>query len=168
MSAMPARAPRLNPIPKKTKRLGRLALVNPRVIVTPIAQAIPVGIPSGRASRNLFAGVIFGILLMGSLLLLVINTKAQQAAFEKHALQLQLNQLIATEQQIASEVAAAESTDNLVTAARALGMVPAETPVFIRLSDQAVVGQPVPAKAPVTPVAPPVNSASASAASVTP
>lgn len=168
MSAMPARAPRLDPIPKKTKRLGRLALVNPRVIVTPIAQAIPVGIPSGRASRNLFAAVIFGILLIGSLLLLIINTKAQQAAFEKHSLQLQLNQLIATEQQIASEVAAAESTDNLVTAARALGMVPAETPVFIRLSDQAVVGQPVPAKAPVIPVSPSTTTTTATVTPVIP
>lgn len=168
MSAMPARAPRLDPIPKKTKRLGRLALVNPRVIVTPIAQAIPVGIPSGRASRNLFAAVIFGILLIGSLLLLIINTKAQQAAFEKYSLQLQLNQLIATEQQIASEVAAAESTDNLVTAARALGMVPAETPVFIRLSDQAVVGQPVPAKAPVIPVTPSTTTTTATVTPVIP
>ena len=62
--------------------------------------------------------------------------------------------MIATEQRIASEVAAAESTDNLVTAARAIGMVPAETPVFLRLSDQAVIGQPVPAKAPIVPVTP--------------
>jgi hypothetical protein len=147
MSAMPARAPRLDPIPTKTKRLGRLALVNPRFIVTPIAQAIPIGIPSGRASRNTFISVIFGILFLGSFLLLIVNTKAQQAAFEKFALQNELNQMIALEQQIASEVATAESTDNLVSAARGLGMVPAETPVFIRISDQVVIGQPVPAKA---------------------
>jgi len=146
MSAMPARAPRLDPIPTKTRRLGRLALVNPRVIVTPIAQAIPVGIPSGRASRNTFSAVIFGILILGSFLLLIVNTKAQQAAFEKFAIQTELNQMIALEQRIASEVAAAESTDNLVSAARELGMVPAETPVFIRISDRVIVGQPVPAK----------------------
>lgn len=154
MSAMPARAPRLNPIPTRSKRLGRLALVNPRIIVTPIAQAIPVGIPKGRASTNTFSFVITGMIVFGSLLLLIVNTKTQQAAFEKHSIQLQLNQMIATEQQLATEVAAAESTDNLVTAARTIGMVPAETPVFIRLSDQAIIGQPVPAKAPIVPATP--------------
>ena len=101
MSAMPARQPRLTPISTKTRRLGRLAAVNSRAVVTPIAQAIPINIPKGRAS-----------------------------------------------------LAAAESTDNLVTAARTLGMVPAETPVFIRISDQTVVGQAVPAKAPVVPYVP--------------
>ena len=158
MSAMPARAPRLDPIPTKTKRLSRLALVNPRVIVTPIAQAIPVGIPNGRASRNTFALIIGGLIVFGSLLLLFVNTKSAQAAFEKHKLQIQLSQMMATEQQIASEVAATESTDNLVTAARAIGMVPAETPVFLRLSDQVVIGQPVPAKPPAVPFVVPTAS----------
>lgn len=155
MSAMPARAPRLSPIPNRTKRIRRLAAVNTRAIVTPIAQAIPIGIPKGRASRNTFFGIISGILVFGSLILLVINTQAAQAAFEKHRLQIELSQMIATEQRIASEVAAAESTDNLVTAARTIGMVPAETPVFLRLSDQVIVGQPVPAKAPLVPFVPP-------------
>ena len=151
MSAMPARAPRLSPIPTRRKRVSRLVAVNSRAIVTPIAQAIPVGLPKGRANRNTFIGIIFGMLVFGSFLLLIINTQAQQAAFEKHALQLELNQMLAAEQRLASEVAAAESTDNLVTAARMIGMVPAETPVFLRLSDRIVVGQPVPAKTPAVP-----------------
>ncbi|MEY4312088.1 MAG: hypothetical protein RLZZ571_858 [Actinomycetota bacterium] len=154
MSAMPARQPRLTPISTKTRRLGRLAAVNSRAVVTPIAQAIPINIPKGKASLGTFVGILSGLFIFGSLLLLVINTKAAQAAFEKHKLQIQLNQMIATEQNLASQVAAAESTDNLVTAARTLGMVPAETPVFIRLSDQTVVGQAVPAKAPAVPYVP--------------
>lgn len=159
MSAMPARAPRLEPIPTKTRRLGRLALVNPKVIVTPIAQALPVSLPTGRANRNVFIGVLFGMMGFGMLVLLFINTLSQQAAFEKHNLQIELNQMIATEQQLASEVAAAESTDNLVTAARTIGMVPAASPVFVRLSDQAIVGQPIPAKPPVVPVTPATSPA---------
>jgi cell division protein FtsB len=161
MSAMPARTPRVNPIPTRTKRLSRLAFINPRVIVTPISQAIPVAIPSGRASRNTFIAVNMGMILFGSFLLLLVHTQVQQTAFEKQTLQNQLNQMIATEQQLASEVATAESTDNLDTAARTLGMVPAETPVFIRLSDQTVIGQAVPAKAPLVPFTPlaPVISA---------
>ncbi len=151
MSAMPARSPRLTPIPTRRKRVSRLVAVNSRAIVTPIAQAIPVGLPKGRANRSTFIGIIIGMLIFGSLLLLVINTQAQQAAFEKHSLQIELNQMLATEQRLASEVAAAESTDNLVTAARTIGMVPAETPVFLRLSDRAIVGQPVPAKTPAVP-----------------
>lgn len=157
MSAMPARQPRLAPLPNRTKRLSRLAVVNARAVVTPIAKAVPLNIPKGRASNAKFAMIISYMIGFGLLALLIINTKAAQAAFEKHKMQSQLNQMIATKQNLTSQVAAAESTDNLVTAARTLGMVPAETPVFIRLSDQSVVGQPVPAKAPLVPFVPPTT-----------
>ena len=83
------------------------------------------------------------------MLLLYINTLAAQASFQKHSLQIQLSQMTAEEQTIASAVAAGESPGNLLVTAQTMGMVPAQTPVFLRLSDRKILGKPVPAVAPV-------------------
>jgi len=74
---------------------------------------------------------------------LYVNTLAAQASFQKHALQVQLSQMTAEEQTIASAVAAGESPASLLVTAKTMGMVPVETPVFLRLSDRAILGKPV-------------------------
>ncbi len=149
MSAVPARTPALAPIPRKSKTMRRLSLVKPIVkpIVSPIAQAIPVGVPQGRASSRTFLFVIIGMIITGMMLLLYVNTLAAQASFQKHALQIELSQMTAEEQTIASAVAAGESPGNLLITAQKMGMVPAETPVFLRLSDREILGKPVVASA---------------------
>ena len=151
MSAVPARTPALAPIPRKSKTMRRLSLVKPIVkpIVSPIAQAIPVGVPQGRASSRTFLFVIIGMIITGMMLLLYVNTLAAQASFQKHALQIELSQMTAEEQTIASAVAAGESPGNLLISAQKMGMVPAETPVFLRLSDREILGKPVVASAAV-------------------
>lgn len=156
MSAMPARTPALTPIPRKSRTLRKLALVKPLVkpIVSPIAQAIPVSVPQGRASKRTFLFVIMGVIISGMMMLLFVNTLAAQAAFEKQSLQIQLAQMTAEEQSIASAVAAGESPDALLTAAQGMGMVPSQTPVFLRLSDREILGKPVPAPAPIVVAAP--------------
>ncbi len=145
MSAMPARTPALAPISRKSKTMRRLALVKPMVkpIVSPIAQAIPVGVPQGRASSRTFLFVIIGMIVSGMMMLLYVNTLAAQASFQKHALQIQLSQMTAEEQTIATAVAAGESPGNLLVTAQTMGMVPAQTPVFLRLSDRKILGKPV-------------------------
>jgi hypothetical protein len=131
--------------------MRKLSLVKPliRPIVSPIAQAIPVGVPQGRASKRTFLFIIIGMIISGMMLLLYINTLAAQASFQKHALQIQLSQMTAEEQTIASAVAAGESPANLLVTAQTMGMVPAQSPVFLRLSDRKILGKPVPAVAPV-------------------
>ena len=57
--------------------------------------------------------------------------------------------MTAEEQSIASAVAAGESPANLLKTAQKMGMVPAQTPVFLRLSDRKILGKPVPAVAQV-------------------
>jgi hypothetical protein len=89
------------------------------------------------------------MIISGMMLLLYINTLAAQASFQKHALQIQLSQMTAEEQTIASAVAAGESPANLLVTAQTMGMVPAQSPVFLRLSDRKILGKPVPAVAPV-------------------
>lgn len=153
MSAMPARTPTLTPIPRKSATLRKLALVKPmlRPIVSPIAQAIPVGVPQGRASKRTFIFIILGMIISGMMTLLYINTVAAQASFQKYELQIQLSQMTALEQSIASTVSLSESPGMLLESAKTMGMVPAQTPVFLRLSDREILGTPVVAPAQVVP-----------------
>jgi len=149
MSAVPARTPALAPIPRKSRTMRKLSLVKPIVkpIVSPIAQAIPVGVPQGRASSRTFLFVIIGMIVSGMMMLLYVNTLAAQASFQKQALQIELSQMTAEEQTIASAVATGESPASLLVTAQTMGMVPAETPVFLRLSDREILGKPVVASA---------------------
>lgn len=153
MSAMPARTPTLTPIPRKSATMRKLALVKPmlRPIVSPIAQAIPVGVPQGRASKRTFIFIILGMIISGMMTLLYINTVAAQASFQKYELQIQLSQMTALEQSIASTVSLSESPGMLLESAKTMGMVPAQTPVFLRLSDREILGTPVVAPAQVVP-----------------
>lgn len=146
MSAMPARAPRVTqPAPR---RRASLSLVRPLVapVVGPIVEAIPIRVPQGRANNRQFSYIIFGMLISGLMLLLLVNTFVTQVAFEKHTLQIQVSQKMAERQALETTIATAESPDNLITAARRMGMVPAANPVFLRLSDQKILGEPVAAK----------------------
>lgn len=153
MSAMPARTPTLLPIPRKSATMRKLALVKPmlRPIVSPIAQAIPVGVPQGRASKRTFVFIILGMIISGMMTLLYVNTLAAQASFQKYELQIQLSQMTAQEQAISSTVLLSESPGMLLESAKTMGMVPAQTPVFLRLSDREILGTPVVAAPQVVP-----------------
>ena len=143
MSAMPVRTPRLTPIPHKSRVLRKLSLVKPMVkpIVVPIAQAIPVGVPRGKASKRTFIFIILGMIISGMMTLLYVNTLALQASFQKHALQIELSKMTAEEQRLETLVAAGEAPSKLLISARKMGMVPAQTPVFLRLSDGKILGK---------------------------
>ena len=150
---MPARTPTLVPIPRKSRTMRKLALVKPMLkpIVSPIAQAIPVGVPQGRASKRTFLFIILGMIITGMMTLLYVNTLAAQASFQKYELQNQLGQMTALEQGISSTVSAGESPGMLLESARNMGMVPAQTPVFLRLSDREILGKPIAAAPMVVP-----------------
>lgn len=125
--------------------MRKLALVKPilRPIISPIAQAIPVAVPQGRASKRIFTFIILGILLTGMMSLLYVNTLGAQASFQKYELQIQLSQMTALEQALSSTVSLGESPGSLLESAETMGMVPAQTPVFLRLSDREILGTPV-------------------------
>jgi hypothetical protein len=65
-----------------------------------------------------------------------------KASFEKRQLQYQVSQLTAQEQQLQRKVAYEESPGQLIFTARQMGMVPAATPAFLRLSDHKILGVP--------------------------
>lgn len=88
---------------------------------------------------------IFSLLVVGILLSLFINTFVQQASFRKTDLQRSITNATALKQQLETEIATAESPQNLMTKAKKMGMVPANNPVFLRLSDQQILGKRIPA-----------------------
>ena len=95
-----------------------------------------------RASRGLFALIVTGVLVAGMALVLVINTSLAQGAFTVSELKAEQATLVQQEQSLSEEVAAAAAPDVLSAKARALGMVPSTTPVFINVENGKVLGQP--------------------------
>lgn len=95
-----------------------------------------------RASRGVFALVVTGLLGVGMVLILVINTSLAQGAFTISELQAQQSTLTQQEQTLAEAVAAAAAPESLEEQARALGMVPSENPVFLDVTTGQVLGKP--------------------------
>jgi hypothetical protein len=119
------------------------------------------------AARGPFVILLAVVLGLGLLMLLGLNTTLAQGSFEAYDLRRETVALAEQEQELLQQVAAAESPESLEAAARRLGMVPAENPVFLRLSDGKVLGVPVAAKAPPAP-APPKKATPASSAATEP
>jgi hypothetical protein len=117
-----------------------------RKATRPQLREVPAPAPSV-AGAGLFALVVTGVMAGGAVLLLVLNTTLAQGAFEMSRLEKQQRELAVQEQTLLQEVAKAESPETLARRAEALGMVPVESPVFLRLADGKVLGVPVPAKA---------------------
>ncbi len=88
------------------------------------------------------------VLGCGFIAVLLLNTIISQGAFRQHELEIELILLAEKEESLANKVQLAESPIKVEKAARKLGMVPAAAPVFLRLSDGKVLGEPVPATAP--------------------
>jgi hypothetical protein len=103
--------------------------------------------PAAVAGNGVFALVVVGMLVAGMGVLLVLNTSLAQGAFELGALNAAKSHLAVQEQQLLQQVALSESPEALQHRADVLGMVPVAAPVFLRLADGAVLGDPVPAKA---------------------
>ena len=98
-----------------------------------------------RASRGVFALVVVGMLIIGMVVILVINTSLAQGAFTVSELERQQADLIQQEQALGQAVAAAGAPDALEKAARAMGMVPSQTPVFVKVPSGKILGNPKPA-----------------------
>src|SRR3954452_15419171 len=126
MNAAPARA-------SSDRRDQRLRVVPP---------------PEFRAPRTPFVVVIVAILAAGLVGLLLLNTALAQGSFRVHDLQRQTAALQDQEQELQIAVDAANNPARLAAAAHHLGLVPAQDPGFLRLSDGRVLGAPEAATAP--------------------
>jgi hypothetical protein len=92
------------------------------------------------------------VLALGLIGVLLLNTIISQGAFRQHELEIDLILTAEEEEALARAVQQAEAPIEVERKARALGMVPAAAPVFLRLSDGAILGEPVPAPKPTGPV----------------
>jgi hypothetical protein len=87
--------------------------------------------------------VIFGIIVAQLLLSVAVSS----GAYEISGLQAQNRELDRTQQSMNQDLDRLASPQNLAANAEALGMVSNNTPVYLRLSDGAVLGSPVAASA---------------------
>ncbi|HET8970732.1 MAG TPA: hypothetical protein VFN19_06725 [Candidatus Nanopelagicales bacterium] len=155
MSAAPELAPAGGP---GRRERGRLRPPRLRLLPTPTPSV---------AGNGVFAAVVVAMVLAGMALLLVLNTSLAQGAFEQQTLQSEQSALQVTEQALQQQVDAAQSPEELKRAADRLGMVPVTAPVFLRLTDGKVLGEPQPARRTATKVNVPADGAAAAAGAAT-
>jgi hypothetical protein len=157
-------------------RVGARALNRPTT-GTPRLRVVPgAGAPlrRGDAAFGIFCVLLLATGLIG---LLLLNTSLAQGSFVLHDLRATSDELTDAQGALTQSLDASKSPANLATRATALGMVPAQSAAFLRLSDGKVIGVAKPASAgsrftvvgttapPAPAVTDPANPASAPAAS---
>jgi hypothetical protein len=95
-----------------------------------------------RASRGVFAIIVTGLLALGLIGMLVINTSLAQGAFVVTELQRDLQVAVEKEQALAEEIAALAGPVALEQSARSLGMVPNASPAFVDVDAGRILGRP--------------------------
>ncbi len=105
-----------------------------------------------RPPRHRLLLVCVGIVGLSLLVVLFINAALSAGAFRQHDLELQLIRISESEEALARAVQIDEAPMTIEKRARALGMVPAGSPVFLDLGKGKVLGEPVPAPSPSTSV----------------
>ncbi len=105
-----------------------------------VVQSRRVGSP-----RAPFVMLVVTLLASGLVGLLLLNTSMQNGAFELAELEKKAEALQSQRAQLALEVEERATPAALAERASALGMVPNASPVFLRLPDGEVIGDPVPA-----------------------
>ncbi|NLJ54963.1 MAG: cell division protein FtsL [Intrasporangiaceae bacterium] len=109
----------------------------------PVLTAVPAAAPSHGGMLIVCAG----LLLSGLLALLFLNMSLAEGSFRVHELQRTAGELADTEAALQQSITAVSSPSALADRASGMGMVPAMSPAFLRLSDGAVLGVAEPATA---------------------
>ncbi|WP_203783217.1 hypothetical protein [Paractinoplanes rishiriensis] len=104
----------------------------PRLRVAPPA---PISAP-----RAPFVASVIGVVVVGVLGILLINTKTNENSFKIADMQKQGAALANQRQDLENQLVEASSIGNLDAAARRLGLVKAESPALFRLPDGKIIG----------------------------
>lgn len=102
--------------------------------------------------RIVYAAVAIGGIAIVALAQLLLTIGLSDGAYQISSLQSQQKDLARTNQALTEQLTAFSSPQNLVQNAQALGMVANGNTVYLRLSDGAVLGSPVPATAANAPI----------------
>lgn len=98
-----------------------------------------------RFSTAAFTTLVIGIAGGGLLVMLLINNAIAKGAFVEASLTSDVKIVEAATQAAQQSLSLLASPGNVEDRARAMGMVPQASPVFLRLSDGKVLGDPTPA-----------------------
>jgi len=128
-------------------RAGARPLNRPTTTTTSTRLRVVTGAPSHHSGAAF--GIICATLLAAGLIgLLLLNTALAQGSFTLHDLSATSAQLTDTQDALTQSLQRSESPANLAARAARMGMVPAQSAAFLRLSDGKVIGVAKPAKAP--------------------
>ncbi|MFI2752652.1 hypothetical protein ACGIF2_04365 [Cellulomonas sp. P22] len=108
----------------------------------PAPRLLLVRAPAQARTRVPFVVACMLILAAALVSALLLNTTMARGAFEKQTLGAELSRLAQTELDLSAEADRLRSPEVLATAARARGMVPAESTAWLRLADGTVQGAP--------------------------
>ena len=100
----------------------------------------------GQPGNGVFAALCMTMLVAGLVGLLMLNTAMAEGSFTLHRLQATSGELTDTQQALTQAIDAQRSPANLAARAAKMGMVPADSAAFLRLSDGKVLGVASPAK----------------------
>ena len=107
-------------------------------------RVVPAAI--GQPGNGVFAALCMTLLVGGLVALLMLNTAMAEGSFTLHRLQATSGELADTQDALTQAIDAQRSPANLAASAAELGMVPADSAAFLRLSDGKVLGVASPAK----------------------
>jgi hypothetical protein len=100
---------------------------------------------SQKAPRVPFVSLVSLLLVGGVVGLLLFNTNMQQSSFVTTSMEEKAAVLAGKEESLRMQLDRLRDPQHIAARAKRLGMVPAGTPAFIRLSDGKVLGRPTPA-----------------------
>lgn len=126
-------------------RAGARPLNRPSTTTTRPRLRVVTGAPPRHGGAAF--GIICATLLAAGLIgLLLLNTALAQGSFTLHDLRAESDRLSDTEDSLVQSLGVSKAPANLASKAAGMGMVPAQSVAFLRLSDGRVIGVAKPAK----------------------
>jgi hypothetical protein len=117
-----------------------LPRTSPRRATSAAPRQLKVVAPPEIRGHGAFAALCIVLVLGGFVAVLMLNTAMAKGSYTLRALQHRSDELTDTQDQLRHSLDAVSGPGPLAQRARELGMVPAATPAFLRLSDGAVLG----------------------------
>lgn len=113
----------------------------------PVRLRLVAPLAPDRVGRGAFTMMTVGVLAVGLLAILVVNTMVAQGGFSLVELRAEQSALSERRQALEESIAVAAAPASLEAKARELGMVRMKSPAFLRASDGKVIGKTTQAKA---------------------